>query len=60
MKSGKLKLGRSRIVVNPNMRDYSNDPFFIKKAEKSKEMIMKVGLPGIPPEKLRASTEEAE
>ncbi len=33
------------ITVNPNMRDYSKDPFFVKKAEKARALIAKYGLP---------------
>jgi hypothetical protein len=33
------------ITVNPNMRDYSKDPFFVKKAEKARALIAKHGLP---------------
>ena len=33
------------ITVNPNMRDYSKDPFFVKKAERARAFIAKYGLP---------------
>jgi hypothetical protein len=33
------------ITVNPNMRDYSKDPFFIKKAERAREFLAKHPLP---------------
>jgi hypothetical protein len=33
------------ITVNPNMRDYSKDPFFVKKAERARALIAKYGLP---------------
>jgi hypothetical protein len=33
------------ITVDPNMRDYSKDPFFVKKAERAREFIAKHGLP---------------
>jgi hypothetical protein len=33
------------ITVVKNMRDYSNDPFVLKKAEKAKAAIKKYGLP---------------
>lgn len=32
-------------IIDPDMRDYSNDPVFIKKAERSREMIKKYGIP---------------
>lgn len=34
-----------KIVVNPKMKVHSNDSFFIKKAEESKKVIEKYGLP---------------
>lgn len=33
------------ITVDPNMRDYNKDPYFIKKAEKARAFIEKHGLP---------------
>jgi hypothetical protein len=33
------------ITVNPNMRDYSKDPYFVKKAEKARALIAKYGFP---------------
>ena len=48
MKPGDKKNGKvfnPKIVVNKNMKDYSNDPFFAKKAEASKKTIEKYGLP---------------
>jgi hypothetical protein len=33
------------ITINPNMRDYSKDPFFVKKAERARAFIAKHGLP---------------
>jgi hypothetical protein len=41
----KNKSSNSKIVVKQNMKDHSNDPFFIKKAEASKKVIEKYGLP---------------
>jgi len=32
-------------VVKSDSRDYSNDPFFIKKRERAKEVIDKHGIP---------------
>ncbi|WP_316794105.1 hypothetical protein [Pedobacter frigoris] len=31
--------------VDPNMRDYSKDPYFVKKAEEAKVFLEKAGLP---------------
>ena len=33
------------IPIDPNMRDYSKEPYFIKKAEKARAFIAKHGLP---------------
>jgi hypothetical protein len=33
------------VTVDPNMRDYSNDPFFIKKRKSASEFLKKNGLP---------------
>lgn len=55
MKKHKLKLGRSRFVVNPNMPDLSNDPFIKRKAESCRKMLVKAGLPEDPtPEEIKA------
>lgn len=32
-------------TLDPNMKDYSQDPYFVKKAEKAKAFIEKHGLP---------------
>jgi len=48
MNPGDKKNGKEfnpQIVVNKNMKDHSNDPFFAKKAEASKKTIGKYGLP---------------
>jgi hypothetical protein len=39
------KITNPKIVVNNDMKDHSNDPFFAKKAEASKKTIEKYGLP---------------
>jgi hypothetical protein len=39
------KLDTSEIKVVRNMRDYSNEPYFIKKAERAKAFLKKNGLP---------------
>jgi hypothetical protein len=41
----KKKPNSKGVIVVKNMRDYSNDPYFIKKAEKAKATIEKYGLP---------------
>jgi hypothetical protein len=37
--------------VEPATRDYSNEPYFVKKAEKAAAFIKKHGLPNLPPKK---------
>jgi hypothetical protein len=41
-KTSSKKMG---VVINTSMRDYSNEPFFIKKADSAKKLIDKYGLP---------------
>jgi hypothetical protein len=41
------------ITVDPNMTDYSKDPFFVKKAEKARAFIAKHGLPKEPKSRKR-------
>jgi hypothetical protein len=49
MKSKKNLKGPDKIVlkviVSDKVRSYADDPFFIKKADRAKEMIDKYGLP---------------
>lgn len=33
------------ITIDPDMRDYSNDPFIVKKVERARAFIAKHGLP---------------
>lgn len=33
------------VTVNPEMKDYSNEPYFIKKAEEAKKVMDRYGLP---------------
>lgn len=33
------------ITIDPNMRDYSKDPFVLKKVERARAFIAKHGLP---------------
>ena len=39
------------ITVDPNMRDYSKDPFVIKKVERARALLAKYGLPEEPKKK---------
>lgn len=39
------KTEENTITINPEMRDYSKEPFFIKKAEKARAFIEKHRLP---------------
>lgn len=36
---------KKKIVVDKTMKDYSNDPFFIKKREAALKLLEKSGLP---------------
>ena len=47
MKTDKLKykIRKFKIVVDPNMPNYGDAPYFKIKAEKSKEYFLKYGLP---------------
>lgn len=36
---------KGKVIVNKNMPQYDQHPFFIKKAEEAKELLAKVGLP---------------
>ncbi len=42
--SKKSKSGLN-VVVNKNMKDYTNEPYFVEKAEKARQLIKKHGLP---------------
>jgi hypothetical protein len=33
------------ITVNPNMRDYSKEPYFVEKHERARELIAKYPIP---------------
>ena len=35
----------ARVEVNHKMKDYGNEPFFVQKAEASKKVIEKYGIP---------------
>jgi hypothetical protein len=34
-----------KAVINPNMADLSNDPYFVNKAESAKRLLSKYGTP---------------
>ena len=38
-------LDQIRVTVTDKVRNYENDPFFVKKAEQAKENLRKLGLP---------------
>jgi hypothetical protein len=40
-----LKSIKTDITIVPKLRDYSKDPFVMKKAEEAKEFIKKYGIP---------------
>jgi hypothetical protein len=37
---------RSRITVNPDMKDYSEDPFILRKVSEAEVALNEYGLPG--------------
>jgi hypothetical protein len=37
--------GKKKVVGDKTMKDYSNDPFFIKKREAALKLLKKTGLP---------------
>lgn len=37
--------GKKKTVVDKTMKDYANDPFFIKKREAALKLLKKTGLP---------------
>jgi hypothetical protein len=37
---------QKKAVVDKNVKDYSNDPFFIKKRKAASKLLKKTGLPG--------------
>lgn len=45
VKSRSRKGSKVRIKVYKSMRDYSNEAFFVKKAEAAKAVLSRVGLP---------------
>ena len=40
-----IQKGSSKGVVNSTVRDYGNEPFFVKKANDSKQFLEKHGFP---------------
>jgi hypothetical protein len=47
MFSNSKKTGKkaTKVEVNHNMKDYGKEPFFVQKAEASKKVIEKYGIP---------------
>jgi hypothetical protein len=45
IKAKKINTKVAKAVVNKSMRDYSNEPFFIKKADAAKKFIDQHGFP---------------
>jgi hypothetical protein len=41
----KVKERQPTVAIDPNMRDYSQDPFILKKVERARDFIAKHGLP---------------
>lgn len=41
------KTGRPKTVVNPAVRDYGSEPFFVKKANDSKQFLEEHGFPKV-------------
>ena len=39
------KTNTKKVEVNPAMKDYGKEPFFVQKAEASKKTIKKYGIP---------------
>jgi hypothetical protein len=39
------KITRGKAIVSSDVKDYSNEPFFLEKAERSKKIMEKYGLP---------------
>lgn len=37
--------GKSRVVTDTSISDYTNDPYFVKKREMASAFLKKVGLP---------------
>jgi hypothetical protein len=44
MKSNKSKFGKAIIIVDPHMPRYGDDPYFKKKTERVKALLMKCDL----------------
>lgn len=51
-KNKKLKISKTdKAIVSDTVRDYGNEAFFIKKAEKAAVTIKKYGFPQLPEKK---------
>jgi len=51
MKTSTRKKHLPGITFDPDMPDFSKDPFFVKKAQRARTLIAKVGLPENQPKK---------
>jgi hypothetical protein len=45
IKKNDKKTSSGKVVVSRDVRDYSKEPFFVKKAEAAKKIIDQYGLP---------------
>ncbi|WP_160290277.1 hypothetical protein [Flavihumibacter solisilvae] len=41
----KRATSKTKMTVDKDLRDYSNDPFFIKKREEAEKFLKRAGLP---------------
>jgi hypothetical protein len=39
---------KKKAVIDPNMPDLGNDPYFVEKAERARETLIKYVLPNLP------------
>jgi len=45
MATGIKKIAKSNAIVSDKVKDYGNDPYFVKKAEESKAFLERNGFP---------------
>jgi hypothetical protein len=50
-KKTKSTSNKKKSIVNSKVKDYSNDPFFVKKAKNAEAFLMKHGLPNFKDDK---------
>ena len=43
--NNKKQKGNTKAIVDPKVKDYGSDPFFVKKANESKQFLDKHGYP---------------